>query len=229
MSEQFYIGLDPSASPLKPSGICVLNQQAKIIHIGKWMEFSEIAEILESLMGQVHSVAIDGPFQPPHELDRCCFSSNSGDCEHKQTTPFKGRYCEQLLIKRGYRCFVSSKKSFAKKWVNRCFLLNDFIKESGIKTLEVFPYATRKILFTHLKGQKQQKVFRIKLQSHLIQFGINFPFHPKVYSHDELDAVLAAVTGLLHAQSKSEALGDDLDGYIVIPCSGVSGITLSQM
>lgn len=95
--------------------------------------------------------------------------------------------------------------------------------------MEVFPYATRKILFTNLEGKKQQKAFRIMLQSHLKNFGIDFPLRPKVYSHDELDSVLAAVTGLLHAQSKSETLGDDLDGYIVIPCSGISCITQSQM
>jgi len=229
MSEGFYIGLDPSASSSKPSGICVLNRKGVIVLVGKWFEFSEITEKLNSLIGNVKVVAIDGPLQPPHELDRCCFSSKSIICEHQQTTPYKGRYCEQLLLRKGYRCFVTSKNSFAKKWVERCFILNDFIKDSGFRIIEVFPYATRKILFPDLEGKKQYTSFRIRLQSRLNHFGINFPIHHKIYTHDELDSILASITGLLDAQGKSEILGDDLDGYIVIPRLSKPPISLSHI
>jgi predicted nuclease with RNAse H fold len=124
---------------------------------------------------------------------------------------------------------MTSKKSFVKKWVERCFSLNDFIIESGYGTIEIFPFATRKILFPKLVGKKQQTAFRNKLQSCLCNFGITLPARPKEYSHDELDAVLAAITVLLHAQHKSELLGDDLDGYIIIPQSGLSHISDSRI
>jgi predicted nuclease with RNAse H fold len=224
MIDNLYVGLDPSASSVKPSGICVLNQQGNIHHIGKWSEFSEISDLLESLMGTVRFVAIDGPIQLPHELDLCCFSSDSEDCKHRQTTPFKGRYCEQLLLRRGFRCYLTSRNSFAKKWVQRCYRLNSFLKGCGFQPIEVFPYATRKLLFPDLQGKKQHTSSKIQLQSKLVGFGIVLPVGQKVYSHDELDAVLAAITGLLHAQNRTESLGDNLDGYIIIPCPNISHI-----
>jgi predicted RNase H-like nuclease len=51
----------------------------------------------------------------------------------------------------------------------------------------------------------------------LIDWGIQFPAKTGQFSHDELDAVLAAVTAMLHHQKRTEMIGDARDGYIVIP------------
>ncbi|UCF64684.1 MAG: DUF429 domain-containing protein [bacterium] len=217
MSKELFIGLDPSASPIKASGISVINSVGKVVFLGKWHENEELLKIIASFPDSTDTIAIDGPLQPPHELRRCCFSAESAECPHQQTTPFKGRYCEQLLLKRGFRCFVSSKNSFAKKWMERCFQLNDFLHELALETIEVFPHATRKILFPELQGRKQKREFRTRLQVQLEGIGIKFPAPPKIYSHDELDAVLAAITNVLYVQGKTEKLGDEQDGYIHIP------------
>jgi predicted nuclease with RNAse H fold len=102
MSDELYIGLDPSASSLKASGICILNQKGRIIYIGKWFDFSEISDTLKFLNGQAKTVAIDGPLQPPHELDRCCFSSNSTICKHRRQPPTRdaivnNSYCGEVI------------------------------------------------------------------------------------------------------------------------------------
>ena len=91
-----------------------------------------------------------------------------------------------------------------------------------LKTIEVFPHATRRILFPSLEGKKQWSMYRRELQKSLEKIGVIFPDCNRVYSDDELDAVLAALTNLLSFQERTEILGDELDGYIEIPQGEVS-------
>ena len=217
MMSNIFVGLDPSAGPSKPSGICLLNETKQIVYIGRWNHQEDICEILTSVSGNPSIIGIDGPLKLPHELDLCCFSEPPSDCGHGQTTPYKGRYCEYLLIKRGYRCFLTSRNSFVKSWIKRCLELHDFLTGYSFKTIEVFPYATRRILFPHIEGKKQSLHFRENLLKTLIDWGIQFQEKTGQYSHDELDAVLAAVTAKLHHQNQTEMIGDARDGYIIIP------------
>lgn len=194
----------------------MMNSHLQILSIGKWYKFSDLDKITSPYKDQIYYIAIDGPLQPPYELDWCCFSSRSPGCSHHQTTSYKGRYCEFLLIKKGFHCFVTSKNSFAKDWMLRCFQLNSFLVKRGYRTLEVFPTATRKILFPTVEGKKQLKSYRKKLQYNLIEWGIQFPDTSVVYSDDELDAVLASLTVHLHYQKKTLKIGNSADGFIFI-------------
>jgi predicted nuclease with RNAse H fold len=217
MNKKLFVGIDPSGSDKNPSGICILDSMKDIRFLGKWKTISDFQEILDSFRDEIRLVAIDGPLQPPHDLDRCCFSEQSSGCGHEQTGDNKGRTCERLLIKMGYRCFLTSKNSFVKGWVDRCFRLNEFLIGQGYRTIEVFPYATRKILFPGLPGKKYQRSFRQHLQRNLSQKGYSLPESDHLYSHDELDALLAAITSRLHFLKNTELVGDERDGYIVLP------------
>jgi predicted nuclease with RNAse H fold len=217
-ADKYFAGIDPSGSSEKYSGLCLMNEQKEVRFIGRWKLFEEILAILKPFQSQLEYIGIDGPLQPPHELGRCCFTDGSPQCEHKQSDGFKGRYCEYLLIKNGYRCFLTTRNSFVRPWIYRCFLLNDFLLEHHFSTVEVFPYATRRILFPNLTGKKQQLSFRWTLQKELQSWGLIIPPSGRVYSHDELDAALAALTVLLHFQHKSILLGSERDGFICIPC-----------
>jgi len=215
---RYFAGIDPSASSEKFSGLCLIDEQKVVQFIGRWKSFAEIIVLLKPYQTQLEFVGIDGPLQPPHELGRCCFTPESDQCGHQQSGKYQGRYCEYLLIKNGYHCFLTTRNSFVRQWVSRCFLLNDFLKEHCYNTMEVFPYATRRILFPNLTGKKQQPGFRKILQKELGDWGLILPALSQVYSHDELDAALAAMTVLLHYQNKSRLLGDERDGFICIPC-----------
>jgi len=210
-------GVDPSASSRKPSGLCVLRPDKTVLFLGKWFTFDELETLLAFYEVEKSSVGIDGPLQPPYELDFCCFEEKSPACLHRQTTPYKGRYCEYLLNKNGFRCFVTSKNSFAKSWMRRCFRLNEFLRSRGYRPLEVYPTAVRKILFPVVTGKKQLFVNRKKLQGRLNRWGIRFPDKERIYSHDELDAVLAAITVWLFHRGEAVLIGDERDGYIVLP------------
>jgi predicted nuclease with RNAse H fold len=216
MNNLLYVGLDPSASTAKKSGACILNHNREIMYIGKWNNFGEISAIFKKYPAMQYLIGIDGPLQLPHELDTCCFSETP-ICSHRQTTSYKGRYCESLLIKKGYRCFMTSRNSFVKSWIRRCLALGNYLRQRLYDTIEVFPFASRRILFPDLVGQKQTNIFRKKLIENLVEWGIRFPSDWRIYSHDELDALLAAITALLHGDGQSERVGDYRDGYIIIP------------
>ncbi len=211
-----FVGLDPSAATSKASGVCVLSNTMEVVHIGKWFTFNELHELLQNNKNRINRIGIDGPLQTPHELDKCCFQSNS-DCFHQQTTPYKGRYGEYLLNRNGFRCFVTSKNSFAKKWALRCIELNDYLMNYGYETSEVYPTATRKILFPQLNEAKQLKSMREALQKSLSDWGVLFSQREHIYSHDELDAVLAALTMWLHYHQQTISIGNAKDGFIILP------------
>ncbi len=213
----WFAGIDPSASEHKPSGLCLLDQHLEVVFLGKRTGDREILQLLRTAAEPLYAVGIDGPLQPPHELKECCFRTDPPTCAHTQTTPYKGRYCEHLLMRNGFRCFPTSKNSFARRWIWRCFRLNRLLQENGFTTLEVYPTATRKILFPELTGKKQLRRNRVVLQHKLQQIGIQFPGEEKLFSHHELDALLAAYTVYLHWQGKTIAAGDSLDGYIILP------------
>jgi predicted nuclease with RNAse H fold len=216
---KYFAGLDPSASSNKPSGLCIIDGNKRVHYLGSWRTFEELLEYLSPFQAKLEFAGVDGPLQPPHELGRCCFTSGFRNCQHRQRGKIKGRYCEYLLNKNGYRCFVTSRNSFARQWVYRCFLLNDLLTAQKVSALEVFPYATRRILFPAITGKKQLLKFRQNLQQELQKWGLVFPDTGKFYSHDELDAALAAVTVLLHSRHRTRMLGDEQDGFICIPNS----------
>lgn len=216
-AKAYFAGVDPAASSKKWSGLAVVDRAKRVVFLGRWKTFDDLLSILHEYQPGVKLIGVDGPLQPPYDLGRCCFTSESSSCGHRQQGERKGRYCENVLIQNGYRCFLTSRNSFIPSWVYRCFILNDFLKEHGFSTLEVFPYAARKILFPDLVGKKQHRQFREALQTRLRQWGLIFPDSPKLYSHDELDAMMAAITVFLHTQKKTQLVGDEKDGFICIP------------
>ncbi len=212
-----FAGVDPSAKAQNASGVCLLDSRRKILLLERWGSFQELENLLAPFRGEIETVGIDGPLQPPFQLRRCCFSDPQPSCPHRQTTPFKGRYCEHLLNRNGFRCFVTSRNSFARSWAARCFALNDYLTGLGYRTIEVYPGAARKILFPQITGKKQLRSSRQQLQEAFRQRGFSFPDAHRLYSHDELDALLAAFTALLHYRDETVSVGDSRDGFIVLP------------
>jgi len=56
-----------------------------------------------------------------------------------------------------------------------------------------------------------------KIQTILKRIGLEGDIKGHVLTYHEIDAVTAALTAYLHMQSRTEALGDEEEGYIIIP------------
>jgi len=88
--------------------------------------------------------------------------------------------------------------------------LNRLIAEKGFKTIEVHPTSTCKALSIPPKDWG-------KIQTVLTQIGLEGDLKVRTLTPHEIDAVIAALTAYLHMRNQTEALGDEEEGYIIIP------------
>jgi hypothetical protein len=147
-------------------------------------------EILETItQNKPEIIAIDAPFNLP----------KSGIF----------RKADKEMIKQGYHVFPSSLPAM-KKLTIRAIKLNRAIAEKGFKTIEVHPTSTCKALSMPLKDWR-------KIQTVLKQIGLKGDFEVRALTSHETDAVLAALTAYLYIKNQTAALGDEEEGYIIIP------------
>jgi len=119
------------------------------------------------------------------------------------------RKADKELIKRGYRVFPPGLPAM-KRLTLRAIKLNKLIAEKGIETIEVHPTSTRRALNMPLKDWRE-------IQKTLEKIGLEGSLKVRTLKPHEIDAVTAALTAYLHMHSLTEALGDEEEGYIVIP------------
>jgi len=148
---------------------------------------SEILDVLTRAKPTI--VAIDAPLTLP---ERAIF-----------------RKADRDLIKRGYRVFPPGLPAM-KTLTLRASNLNKLIIEKGLKTIEVHPTSTRKALNMPAKDWEAiQKILR--------SLGLEgIPEDRKLTPH-EIDAITAALTAHLYLLNLTEAVGDNKEGFIIIP------------
>ncbi len=76
--------------------------------------------------------------------------------------------------------------------------------------IEVHPTSTRKALKMPTKDWE-------KIQTVFLRIGLGGDLKTRILTTHEIDAVTAALTGHLHLQRKTESIGDEEEGYIVVP------------
>jgi predicted nuclease with RNAse H fold len=147
-------------------------------------------EILESVLSHNPSIiAIDAPLRLPKEGIL--------------------RKADKEMIKRGYRVFPPGLPAM-KKLTLRAIKINTLILEKGYKTIEVHPTSTRKALSMPLKDWG-------KIQTILESIGIGGEIQTRPLASHEIDAATAALTAYLHIKNQTEAIGDEEEGFIIIP------------
>lgn len=91
----------------------------------------------------------------------------------------------------------------------RASKLADALKSKGLMVIEVSNVATAKLLgFWDLDPAMRQKA--------LVQLGISGDAVKRVLAKDEVDAITAAITGILRLERKTIDVGDN-EGIIVVP------------
>jgi hypothetical protein len=122
------------------------------------------------------------------------------------------RECEKELLRLGIRLFPSGAKFF-RKIVERGIEIAEIFRERDVKVFEVYPYATRFMLQIAPEAKKFRKNERIQLISGLKNYIENIQAN---LNHNEIDAVLAALTVILFYEGKAR-LVKGKDGSILIP------------
>jgi predicted nuclease with RNAse H fold len=119
------------------------------------------------------------------------------------------RKADREMIKKGYRIFPPNLPAM-KKLALRAIRLNSLIEENAYKTIEVHPTSTRKALQMPLKDWKA-------IQEILKTLGLKGELETRPLATHELDAVTAALTAILHMTKQTEQIGDEEEGYIIVP------------
>ena len=87
------------------------------------------------------------------------------------------------------------------------------IKRERLHMIEIHPTSTRKALKISTKDWE-------KIQNIFLHVGLKGDMEARVLTPHEIDAVTAALTGYLYLQGKTELIGDEKEGYIVVPTKG---------
>lgn len=148
-------------------------------------------EILESTVrNQPAVIAIDAPLNLPKQGD---FFRNA----------------DREMIRRGYKVFSPNFPAMQKLTL-RAIKLNRIIGEKKYKVIEVHPTSTRKALEMPSKDWKA-------IQEILKTLGLKGALETCTLTSHEIDATTAALTAVLHLEKQTEQLGDNEEGYIIVP------------
>jgi predicted nuclease with RNAse H fold len=149
-------------------------------------------------------VTIDAPLSLPLGRDCAC-----DDCACRRFGIT--RLAERELRRRGigvFWCLLPSMQALTL----RGMALAATFRAQGIPVLEVYPGAAQDLL-----GIARKRAGLDQLHAGLADFGVRgIPNLPAI-SHDELDAITAALVGVFYLAGQYEAVGSEAEGVIVLP------------
>jgi predicted nuclease with RNAse H fold len=207
------IGLDLTTSPEKATTFAVLTKGMNIVAEGLAAGDEEIIALAAEQCSVL--VAMDAPLSLP--LGLCCLEES---CACHSVSSRKGRQCERELSALGIGCYYTTKRSIIKGMVYRAIALKEKLDERGSVVIEVYPYASKVRLFGKLP-RKTTVAGRRALQERLRRLILAVPSpQESLLSHDALDALLAAYTGVLYLKDQTKALGNPAEGLLHIPLKG---------
>ncbi|HHM24223.1 MAG TPA: DUF429 domain-containing protein, partial [Bacteroidetes bacterium] len=189
-----FAGVDPTASAARKTACALLDERPTLVALERLRTDEEIV----SFVSPAKWVGLDAPCTLPRGMDRCCLEEPRR-CGCSAGERISGRQAERELLREGIRAYFISPNMFARNWVLQGLRLKDRLEQHGLSVLEVFPNGTKQRLFGRSPFKKSTKPGRIWAQEHLGLWVANLPVpDDRLLSHDELDAVLAALTVWLH-------------------------------
>lgn len=205
-----YVGVDLTAGR-RPTDLAGLDDSGQLVVLGHAVSDDDVVALIHRWGARI--VAVDSPMGLPAGL--CCLEES---CGCSPTKPGTGRSAERALAKRGIACFWTTKRTIIKSMIYRARALKPRLEEAGCTVLEVYPYATKRILLGRALPRKSSP----EGLAHLIDGArVSLPDArwPESWapSHDQLDALYCAITARLYARGETEALGDTDEVPIIVP------------
>ena len=205
------LGVELRASRKKPSSIAILDPQSHLTELSSFYEDDELIKLVHDI--QPDLVAIGAPLNLPSGF--CCLDQT---CECRFSVPNrKGRLLELELAKMGISCFYTNKGSIIRELIYRGILLSQILRDAGHNVIEVYPHATKMLLFGDKVPPKNSSVSVSYIIGHLTPLVSGMEKHADDLDRNSCDAIINAYTGQLHAQSDTDILGDPEEGILVLP------------
>jgi len=205
------LGVDLRASRKKPSSVAILDPQSHLSKLGSFYEDRELIKLVDDIGPNL--VAIGAPLNLPSGF--CCLDQT---CEcHFSVPNRKGRLLELELAKMGISCFYTNKGSIIRELIYRGIFLSKTLREAGHHVIEVYPHATKMLLFGDKVPPKNSAVSVGYMVGHLTPLVTGMEKHAEDLDRNTCDAIINAYTGQLHARSDTDVLGDPEEGILVLP------------
>ena len=194
------IGIDLTGSELRPSGVCVLNGRDAYLLLVSSDE--DLFSLVENHGGGL--ISIDSSLGLP--AGRCCVQDT---CECRKYGIM--RESERILRKRGIRVYPTLIKSMQNLTLRGIGLARTF-RDAGYTVIESYPGGAQDIL-----EFPRKKINLRQLETDLMAMGIVLHSEKEPVTHDQLDALTAALVGYFYLAGMYEAIGNEAEGYLVLP------------
>ena len=204
------MGVDLSASSKKSSPLAFMDERGNLNGIASFKSEEELQDAIDEHRPTL--VAIDAPLSLP--LGLCCLEE---DCDCAPTRNQKGRASEQELASMGIGCFFTAKRSIIRNMIYRAMTIRRNIEQRGYPVIEVYPYATKVILFDNRLPPKNDPACLPFLKGELANLVPGSGPYLDDLNHDRCDALLTAHTAYLHHRGQTDNLGLVEEGLITVP------------
>jgi len=198
------VGIDLAGVPHRETGVAILLGGRLELLTSAWDD-EEILELARRA-GRWGTVAINAPLT--HPLGRCCLDD---DCPCRHDPGTRSRQLERDLARMGVPTLATV---LIKVLARRGARIAAALREIGHEPLEVYPFATLRLLGLPAHGKKTP-AGRRKINRALRPLvpGLR---HPRASEH-QLDAVVCALTALLWRRRKTCTVGLPEEGLMTIP------------
>ena len=205
-----FLGIDLTSSQAKPTACAILDSTGSATRVTRLYSDADILDLAATWEPSI--VAIDAPLGLPKGM--CCLEES---CDCSPVWPHKGRWGEQELVRRGIRLYITSKRSIIKKMVYRAIELAHALRRQDCEVIEVYPYASKVILFGMPIPRKTTREGLQFLKERLCALIPGMDRYAEGLDHDGYDALVAAYTAYLHSTGTTEAVGAPEEVPIVVP------------
>ena len=198
------VGIDLAGLERNETGVAVLRDGRLALLTAASTDVEILA--LAGLAGPDGTVAINAPLTWPS--GRCCLDDN---CRCRFDPGTRSRQLERDLRRMGVPILATA---LIKVLARRGHRIADALRLAGLELLEVYPYATLRLLGLPTAG-KRTELGRRRIHAELRRLvpGLD---HPGASEH-QLDAVVCALTAQLWREGRARVVGLAEEGQMVIP------------
>jgi predicted nuclease with RNAse H fold len=206
-----FLGVDLKSSDKHPSVVVALNHRSELTCSETFRTDDDLLEIAKRQEPQL--IAIGTPLGLPMGL--CCLKTT---CSCARKIPQrKGRQLEQELAQMGISCFFTSKGSIISKLIDRGIELSERLRKLGFDVIEVYPYASKVILFGDNVPSKSSPKNLPFMKERLPRLISGLETCIDTLDSRTCDALISAYTALLHSRNRTDLLGNAEEGLLALP------------
>jgi predicted nuclease with RNAse H fold len=204
-------GVTLRISPSHPSALAVLNHQSQLVHLASFNTDCELLQLAGSY--QPTLIAIGSPLSLPTGLADLEPSANTRAAPPEN----RGRQLERELASIGISCFFTGRGSVIRQLIYRGIGLKGELHLRGYEVIEVYPHATKVILFGEQALRQKGSRLVTYLKGRLGTLIAGLAEYRGTLNKNNSEALLNAYTALLHMCEGTDLLGDPQEGLLSIP------------